>query len=182
MARYSPSQETQLQSHGKCWWTSYGKGTFNENCVFTLTVLGKWSWYSLHQHIGCYKKDLFPSLFFSCDYFLLLLKNHLQIVAMSLKCLLDGWFKMKHFQEGRSHYWFIHSSIHPVSQSVSQLFVLPVCIEHSQIAHTSVISPRKFYPVLGTRCILYSSLVRWLHFKFCNFCTCLEENLLINWM
>lgn len=55
--------DTQLQSHGKCLWTSYGKGTFNESVCSLSTVLGKWPQNSLQQDTGCYKKICFLSLF-----------------------------------------------------------------------------------------------------------------------
>lgn len=38
MARSSLSQDTQLQSHGKHLWTSDGKGTFHENCVYSHSL------------------------------------------------------------------------------------------------------------------------------------------------
>jgi len=47
MARYASSQDTQLQSHGKYLCTNYGKGTFNENSMFTFIVLVRWPRYSV---------------------------------------------------------------------------------------------------------------------------------------
>lgn len=47
MARSASSQVIQLQSHGKYLCTNYGKGTFNENCIFTSIVLVRWPKYSV---------------------------------------------------------------------------------------------------------------------------------------
>lgn len=62
MARYASSQDTQLQSHGKYLCTNYGKGTFNENCMFTFIVLVRWPRYSVQLAYWLLQKSFFSYL------------------------------------------------------------------------------------------------------------------------